>query len=344
MALARGKQERESESMQAIFLSNDPAQLRRVYSGAVIERLEQSARCAQPVFTWADVLAAPETFRDVRAVFSTWGMPAATEEELARCLPKLQYVFYAAGTVQRFARPFFQRGVRIFHAAAANGIPVAEYAASAILLANKGFFQALRIPGRAEQLAHVLQHPGNFNARVGLIGAGKIGRLVIGLLRAHRLQLVVYDPYLPEEQAQVLGVARVSLEELFETCDVISNHLPNNAQTAGMLNYALFSRMKPWATFLNTGRGAQVVEADLVRALREKPDVTALLDVTDPEPCAPEHPFHTMKNVFLTPHIAGSLREECARMAEYMADEWDRLQCGEPPQYEVKPEALAHMA
>ena len=130
--------------MQAIFLSNDPAQLRRVYSDAVIERLEQSARCAQPVFTWADVLAAPETFRDVRAVFSSWGMPAATEEELARCLPKLQYVFYAAGTVQRFARPFFQRGVRIFHAAAANGIPVAEYAASAILLANKGFFQALR--------------------------------------------------------------------------------------------------------------------------------------------------------------------------------------------------------
>ena len=116
MALARGKQERESESMQAIFLSNDPARLRQVYSGAVIERLEQSARCAQPVFTWAEVLAAPETFRDVRAVFSTWGMPAATEEELARCLPKLQYVFYAAGTV-RAGAPVSHNEKCVFNAA-----------------------------------------------------------------------------------------------------------------------------------------------------------------------------------------------------------------------------------
>ncbi|MFR1477023.1 MAG: NAD(P)-dependent oxidoreductase [Hydrogeniiclostridium mannosilyticum] len=67
----------------------------------------------------------------------------------------------------------------------------------------------------------------------------------------------------------------------------ISNHLANNPQTAGMLNYGLFRRMKPNATFINTGRGAQVVEADLVRA-EEEPGRTALLDVTDPvEPVDP---------------------------------------------------------
>ena len=88
-----------------------------------------------------------------------------------------------------------------------------------------------------------------------------------------------------------------------------------------MLDYALFSRMPRNATFLNTGRGAQVVEADLVRALREAPDRTAVLDVTFPEPPAADSPLNALPNVFLTPHIAGSKGREVERMGAYMAEE-----------------------
>ena len=124
----------------------------------------------------------------------------------------------------------------------------------------------------------------------------------------------------------------------------MSNHLANNEQTKGMLSYDLFSRMRKNAVFINTGRGAQVVEDDLVRILSERPDLTALLDVTDPEPSPKEHPFHTLPNCFLTPHIAGSLGEEVARMGEYMLLELTAYLNDEPCKYEVNQKMLETMA
>ena len=144
--------------------------------------------------------------------------------------------------------------------------------------------------------------------------------------------------------AEQLGVEMVSLEEMFSRCAVISNHLANNAQTRGMLNYDLFSKMEPHATFINTGRGAQVVEADLVRALTERPDLTAVLDVTFPEPPEAGHAFYTLPNCILTPHIAGSIGDEVVRMAEYMAEECHAWLTHTPPRYEVTASMLATMA
>ena len=141
-----------------------------------------------------------------------------------------------------------------------------------------------------------------------------------------------------------LGVTLCSLEELFSTCTVVSNHLANNEQTRGMLNGALFSSMRPYATFLNTGRGAQVVEDDLVDVLTARPDLTAVLDVTYPEPPAEGHAFYSLPNCVLTPHIAGSSGDEVHRMAEYMKDEFDRLIAGEACRYEVNLKMLETMA
>jgi phosphoglycerate dehydrogenase-like enzyme len=136
----------------------------------------------------------------------------------------------------------------------------------------------------------------------------------------------------------------VSLEEMFSRCAVVSNHLANNAQTRGMLNYELFSKMEPHATFINTGRGAQVVEADLVRALTEVPTRVAVLDVTDPEPPLADSPFYTMENVILTSHIAGSQQDEFHRMSEYMRDEAYAFEQGLPTRYSVTLKMLETMA
>ena len=102
--------------------------------------------------------------------------------------------------------------------------------------------------------------------------------------------------------------------------------------------------MLPYATFLNTGRGAQVVEDDLVRALTERPDLTAVLDVTEPEPSPAGHPFYSLPNCFMTPHVAGSLGGEVVRMAEYMVDEYEALAKGLPVKYEVTLKMLETMA
>jgi len=102
--------------------------------------------------------------------------------------------------------------------------------------------------------------------------------------------------------------------------------------------------MRPNAVFINTGRGAQVIEADLVRALTEVPTRTAVLDVTHPEPVQPGHPFYTMENVFLTPHIAGSIGDEIARMGQYMLQEYKAFSGNMPCKYEVTMEMLKTMA
>ena len=164
------------------------------------------------------------------------------------------------------------------------------------------------------------------------------------MLRRYDVETLVYDPFASEEKLAALGARRASLEEIFSQCQVISNHIANLPATQRMLRYEHFSRMKPNGVFINTGRGAQVVEEDLVRALREEPDRTALLDVTWPEPPEADSPLWTMPNVILSPHIAGSMNNEIARMGAYMQREYEALAEGRPCSWEVTLKRLETMA
>ena len=179
---------------------------------------------------------------------------------------------------------------------------------------------------------------------MGIIGVGMVGAEVCRLLARHHLTVLAFDPFCSAEKAEKLGITLVSLEELFSQCEVISNHLANNEATRGILNYNLFKRMHQNATFINTGRGAQVVEADLVRALTEKTHCCAILDVTFPEPPEADSPLFGMKNVFLTPHLAGSQRDEWWRMAEYMFEEAVSHRNGRQTRYSVTEKMLETMA
>lgn len=333
--------------MKAIFLCQNAASLRNVYHPTVVSRLQGTVELDPVCYVKANVLANPDCFTDVQVIFSTWGMPDFTEEEIRTYLPALRCVFYAAGSVQAFAKPFLHCGVRVFSAWAANAVPVAEYTVAQILLAGKDFYCQTRLLGqrRFEDAARRRgSHFGNYRKRVGLIGCGMIGSMVAEMLKTYDLEVLAYDPFMSPEKAARLGVRQVGLDELFCTCSVVSNHLANNPQTQKMLGYAHFASMLPYATFLNTGRGAQVDEAGLVKALSERADLVAVLDVTDPEPSPADHPFYALENCFLTPHVAGSMGGEVVRMAEYMVDELARYVGGEPAKYEVTERMLETMA
>ena len=334
---------------KAVFFSTAEPTLRKVF-GDPPEAIVKPELAFCPAVIRKENLDENRAFlKDVTYGFSTWGMVDLTEDQIREYFPNLKYLFYAAGSVQQFARPFLNCGIRLFSAWKANGIPVAEFTLAQILLANKGYFQSLKKmkdhPGQYEEAArYCATFGGNYGRRVGIIGAGVIGRYLIGLLKNFHLEIAVYDPFLSEEDAAALGVRTCSLEEIFGACSVISNHLANNAQTKGMLNGRLFDLMADNATFINTGRGAQVVEADLIQALREHPNRTALLDVTDPEPALPDNPFFAMDNVFLTPHRAGSVEDEVRRMAEFMVEDYNRVLNGEPSPNEVTLAMLKTMA
>ena len=172
-----------------------------------------------------------------------------------------------------------------------------------------------------------------------------IGRTLIKLLKPFDLKVIVWDPFLSDEEAKELGVEKLpSLSEAFQRGLVVTNHLANVPGTRGLLTAELFTSMRQGASFINTGRGATAVEEDLINVLRERADLTALLDVTYPEPPTPDSPFYALPNVHLTSHIAGSLGDEVVRMADYAIEEFQTWQQGQPLRYAVTREMLPTLA
>lgn len=334
---------------EAVFSTrNGPEFIDQAYSQETQRALQHELNFLEPIYD----AKAPDNgaFRHCRYLFSTWGIPEWDESYLARNFPELEAVFYAAGSVQHFTRPFFARGVRVFAAASINAIPVADYCLAEIILASKGHFTLARERSQLsyeDARALAGQYPGSYQLRIGLVGFGKIARLLCEKIHLvlGGAEVYAYDPFVDEATMKDLGAIKLDrLEVLFERCQIVSNHLPNLPATQKMLGRGQFKRLPSHACFINTGRGAQVIEEELVDVLRERPDLSALLDVTWPEPPVPGHPFYELPNVFLTPHIAGSSGLEIQRMGDAMFEAWHAVRDGEDCAYEVLPQELSTMA
>lgn len=326
------------------FICNAPGTIDRVYAEGRKEQVGSISDLYPTVITVENFLDHAKALEDLEAAFSTWGMFKPTEEQLD-LLPSLKAVFYAAGSVKGFAEPFLKRGIMVVSGWGANGVPVAEVALAQILLANKGYFRNTQAHISREARGEAFRGVGNFGETVAILGAGMIGKALIDLLKPFNLKVIVWDPFLTNEQAVVLGVEKVSsLDEAFQRGLAVSNHLANVPETQGLLTAKLFASMRENATFINTGRGATVVEEDLISVFGEREDLTALLDVTYPEPPESDSPLYTMPNVHLTSHIAGSMGDEVVRMADYMIEEFRAWEDGQPLRYNVTLEMLSNMA
>ena len=336
--------------MKAIFLANRKATVDYVYTREAKDRLKKLVDIdVDKVYCQEDLEANPTGFSDVDYIFSTWSMPGGTEDkdDFAKYFPNAKALFYAAGSVKYFGQHYLDKNIRLFSAFAANAIPVAEFTMAQILLANKGYFQSVRMVRRGHYdraVVYSKSHTGNYDSKIGIIGAGMIGRKVIELLKDFSLNFYVYDEFMPQSAVEALGAKKATLEEIFSECDVVSNHLANVPATVGIFKEEHFRLMKPNTVFINTGRGAQVDEAGFLKVLRERRDICALLDVTVDEPPLEGSDFYKLDNIFLTPHIAGSQANEVGRMAEYMIDEFERVLTGEQTQYEITKEKFEKMA
>lgn len=310
--------------IRAAFVG-DPKQIERVYGGGRRARIEALAPTLPGVLDLANSAADDGELAAVRALFSTWGMPCLTADHLER-LPSLEVLFYAAGDVRGFAQPLLARGVRVVSAWRANGVPVAEFAASQILLSCKGYFRNVRERRRSVRPS---VGPGAYGETVALLGAGAIGSLVAERLRSSSLQVLAFDPFLEESRAQGLGLELVSLDDAFERGFVVSNHLLDCEDTRGMIQRRHLASMRAGATFVNTGRGQTVEPGALEAVLADRPDLTALLDVTDPEPLPEDSRLWQLENCIVSSHIAGSVGTEVLRMADLVIEEYGRFLRGE---------------
>lgn len=273
-----------------------------------------------------------------------WGCSPVDEALLDRA-PRLEMLVYAAGTLRDVATlATFERLTRITSGAAANAIPVAEYTVGAILWANKAAFVERERARGVEVAVGPRRHPvGNWAKRVGLVGASHVGRAVIALLAPYRLEVVVSDPFLDEAEAARLGVRRVDLDELLATSDVVSLHAPALPATERMIGAPQLALMMDGATLLNTARGSLVDHDALVPEVASG-RLTAILDVTEPEPLPPDHPLLHLPGCVVTPHLAGSQGTELSRMAELAIEEVRRFAHDEPSLHPVAASDLGRIA
>lgn len=148
--------------------------------------------------------------------------------------------------------------------------------------------------------------------KMGIVGFGNIGKATAHIAQAFGMEVQVYTS--KEQHELPEGMKKVSLDELFAACDVVSLHCPLTPETKGMVNADRLKLMKPHAILINTGRGPLVNEQDLADALNEGRIGAAGLDVLSVEPSVEGNPLLGAKNCFITPHIAWATKEARTRL------------------------------
>lgn len=270
---------------------------------------------------------------------TSWGV-AALDEEVLSAAPSLRAMAHMGGSVRRYiSQEVWRRGIHVTTAAPYLAIDVAETTLGLMIVGAK----------KVWQFAHHVRDGGwreidawpageLFSKKIGIIAASNVGRHVIKLLQNFSVEILLYDPFVSEEEAAELGAVKTGLDTLLETADIVSLHAPANEKTRQILNADRFARMKNEAIIINTARGSLIDEPALIREL-EKGRFFAYLDVTDPEPPAKGSPLRRLPNVVVLPHIAGCIAN-CGRLSELAAEELHRFFTGREAIYEVTEKML----
>ncbi|UWZ59695.1 hydroxyacid dehydrogenase [Dactylosporangium aurantiacum] len=274
---------------------------------------------------------AGEALGRAEILISGWGCPRIDASVLDRA-PKLRACIHAAGTVKKHLDPVvFERGITVSSAAAANAVPVAEYTLAALILGAKQTFARARVyaDNPAQFAAAARADTGLMGCTVGVVGASRIGRLVLDRLRTFDVTALVHDPYLSPRDARRLGADLVDLDALCRRSDLVTVHAPALPETRHLIDGHRLGLLRDGAVLINTARGVLVDTDALTRHCKDG-RISAVLDVTDPEPLPTDHPLLRMHNVFVTPHIAGAQGRELRRLGEFATAEVGRLLRGEP--------------
>lgn len=277
------------------------------------------------------------------ACLTSWDV-ARLDADVIAAAPKLRAIVHMGGSVKRIVSDaVWERGILVASAAPVLAEHVAETTLGLMIVGMKRVWplaQRVREGGWRDSPYWPAREL--YDKKVGIIGASSVGRHVIKLLQPFHAHILLYDPYVSEEEAGRMGVQKVELDELVQEADVISLHAPALPATYHMIDARRLSMMKDDALIINTARGSLIDEEALIREL-EKGRFFAFLDVTDPEPPAPDSPLRRLPNVVVTPHIAGCI-ENCTRMGERAVEELRRFFAGEPPLNPITRDILDRVA
>lgn len=247
------------------------------------------------------------------------GAEDITEEVLAKTgtVKVAAISHYYHGSHDRAVVAWRRAGLRVIDASDGNNRAVAQWTLGAAitgLLRFAEYDRAMKLGTLWPDSAQA-DHLGD--KVVGIVGLGRVGRIVAQYLRLFDVKMLGFDAFVPPETMETIGVEPTGLLDLLRRSDIITLHLPVTDATRGMIGKRELEAIKDGALLINSARAA-IVDGDAFRLELAKKRFRAILDVYDPEPPPLDDPIRSLDNVVMTPHIAGNTRQmraDCGRIA-----------------------------
>ena len=288
--------------------------------------------------------AVKPTLKDADIAITSWNSAPMTEDLLS-VAPNIKLLVHAAGSVKPVVTDaLWEHNVRVTASTVPLGIGVAECAVGFAISASKNFYRTNDDIHNGGWDEHRHECRELYEQNVGVISAGFVGRHFIKLMKNFDVNILLYDPFVSAERAEQLGALKVDLETLLRETDILSICAPSIPETYHMINSQTLSLMKKDAILINTARGSVVDEMALYEHMRAGNLKYACLDVYDPEPLHVDNPLRTLKNVIMTPHLAGLATNGKLRIGKHVTEEIERFLKGEALMCEVRREMLSKMA
>ncbi len=242
--------------------------------------------------------------------------------ELMDAAPRLRVVGRAGVGVDNIdVAAATARGVVVMNAPDGNTMTTAEHTLALLMAMARRIPQAVASlrAGRWERKRFIgVELQGK---TLGIVGLGRIGRVVASRARAFGMSIVAYDPFIQPEQARDLEVETTTLEEVLARADFLTIHTPLTADTRSLLGRDAFARMKQGVRIINCARGGLVDERALLEAIKEGRVAGAALDVFEEEPPSADHPLIAREEVIATPHLGASTMEAQEGVAFTVAEQ-----------------------
>ncbi|MBU6330014.1 MAG: phosphoglycerate dehydrogenase [Acidobacteria bacterium] len=212
-----------------------------------------------------------------------------------------------------------ERGVMVVNAPQSNILSAAEQTMALLLAVARNVPQAhaALVSGRWERSKWTGVELAD--KTLGVVGLGRIGKLVAQRAMAFGMRIVAFDPFVSAEMGRKMNIELVDLDTLLAQSDFITLHVAKTPETVGLFNAETLARTKPGVRIINVARGGIIVEADLAEAIRSGHVAGAALDVFDKEPTT-ESPLFELPQVVVTPHLGASTHEAQDKAGDTIAE------------------------
>lgn len=282
---------------------------------------------------------------DLEGVAAVIVSPSVYPVELARLTPSVRLVqTTSAGTDMIDKQTLGELGIRVANNGGGNAVSVAEHTITLLV----SVFRKMQLQYNSVQAGEWMGNIRNdwfsqaheiAGKTVGIIGLGRIGSRVARRLQGWECDIVYYDVVpIEDEVLEGLNATFMPMDELLQTSDIITLHVPLGRSTTKLISDREFDLMKPSAVFINACRGPVVDEAALVRAIEEKKIMAAGLDVLEEEPTSPDNPLFQYDNVLITPHLASFTQESGERSRAFAMYNTAKVAGGDEPESIVLPD------